>query len=411
MKTDLDSIMQTNNIDALLITGPAKHNPAMVYLTGGGHLTNADLVKKRGASPMLFYNPMERDEAAKTGLTMKNLADYRIDELTKQTGGDVEKAVVLRYQQMLTDLGLTEGRMAIYGKVDAGAAYAIFSALQQAMPDLTILGEVNDSTILQAMATKDSTEIDRIRQMGHITTAVVGQVADFLTSHRVENEVLVKRDGQPLTVGDVKRRINLWLAERDAENPEGTIFSIGRDAGVPHSSGNSSDVLRLGQTIVFDIFPCEAGGGYFHDFTRTWCLGYAPDEAHALFEDVLSVYQQIIGELEADTHCPEYQRRTCELFESQGHPTNSSHPQTERGYVHSLGHGVGLNVHERPWFGSNATPSDILQPGSVFTLEPGLYYPDRNMGVRLEDTLCINPDGKVEVLVDYPMDLVLPIKG
>lgn len=411
MKTDLDSIMQTNNIDALLITGSAKHNPAMFYMIGGGHLTTADLVKKSGTSPVLFYNPMERDEAAKTGLTTKNLADYRLEKLIKQTGGDVEKAIVLRYQQMLTDLDLTEGRMAIYGKVDAGVAYAIFSALHQAMPDLTILGEVNDSTLLQAMATKDSAEIERIRQMGQITAAVIGQVADFLTSHRVENEMLVKPDGQPLTVGDVKRRINLWLAEREAENPEGTIFAIGRDAGIPHSSGTSTDVLRLGQTIVFDIFPCEAGGGYYYDITRTWCLGYAPDEAQALYEDVLSVYRQVVDELTVGTHCPDYQSRTCELFESQGHPTIGSDPQTEEGYVHSLGHGVGLNLHERPWFGRDATQSDILRPGSVFTVEPGLYYPERNMGVRLEDTVYINPDGEVDILVDYPLDLVLPIKS
>ena len=88
-----------------------------------------------------------------------------------------------------------------------------------------------------------------------------------------------------------KRRINLWLAERGADNPEGTIFAIGRDAGVPHSTGTASDPLRLGQTIVYDIFPCEAGGGYYYDFTRTWCLGYAPDAVQALYQDVLDVYQ------------------------------------------------------------------------------------------------------------------------
>ena len=94
-------------------------------------------------------------------------------------------------------------------------------------------------------------------------------------------DMLIGRDGEPVTIGQVKGLINLWLAERGAENPEGTIFAIGRDAAVPHSSGNPSDILRLGQTIVFDIYPCEAGGGYFYDFTRTWCLGYAPDDVQA----------------------------------------------------------------------------------------------------------------------------------
>jgi Xaa-Pro aminopeptidase len=411
MKTDLDSLMQSRNLDALLVTGPAQHNPPMVYLTGGGHLTQADLIKKRGADPLLFYSPMERDEAAKTGLPGKNLADYRMVELLKQTGGDLLKANVLRYQQMFADTGLTEGRVAIYGKIDAGTAYALFTALQLAMPGLVFIGEVDDSTLLQAMATKDAGEVERIRRMGQLTTAVVGQVADFLTTHRVKDEVLVKSDGQPLTIGEVKNRINLWLVERDAENPEGAIFAIGRDAGVPHSSGTPADWLRLGQTIVFDIFPCEAGGGYFYDLTRTWCLGYATDEAQQLYEQVLSVYNQMMSELRPGALCRDYQIRTCELFEAQGHPTLKSNPQTEVGYVHSLGHGVGLNIHERPWFSMRATDDDVLAPGSIVTVEPGLYYPERGLGVRLEDTVWVRPDGQMEVLAEYPMDLVLPMQS
>jgi len=70
-----------------------------------------------------------------------------------------------------------------------------------------------------------------------------------------------------------------------------------------------------------------------------------------------------------------------------------------------------LNVHEQPWFGMNATEEDRLIPGAVFTLEPGLYYPEKNMGVRIEDTLYVSPDGKIQSLVEYPLDLVLPIKG
>jgi Xaa-Pro aminopeptidase len=275
---------------------------------------------------------------------------------------------------------------------------------------LTVVGEADNSLLLQAMATKDSDEVERVRRMGQITTQVVGKVAEFLTSHKTKNEVLVNRDDHPLTIGEVKNCIDLWLAERGVENPEGTIFSMGRDAGVPHNSGNPTDTLRLGQTIIFDIFPCEAGGGYFYDFTRTWCLGYATDEALQLYEDVYSVYQQIMSELQPVEHCPKYQRRTCELFEARGHPHILNDPQTQEGYVHNLGHGLGLHVHERPWFGLNASSEDRLYPGSVFTIEPGLYYPERGLGVRLENTVWVRPDGEMEVLADYPLDLVLPVK-
>jgi Xaa-Pro aminopeptidase len=168
--------------------------------------------------------------------------------------------------------------------------------------------------------------------------------------------------------------------------------------------------LRLGQTIIFDIYPCEAGGGYFYDFTRTWCLGYATDEALALYEDVLNVYRRIAGSLQAGTPCQDYQALACELFEGRGHPTPKSHPGTQAGYVHGLGHGVGLYIHERPYFSLNPGEDDLLPFGAVVTVEPGLYYPERSLGMRLEDTYWVRPDGKPEILAQYPLDLVLPMK-
>ena len=411
MKSDLDSLMSSKNLDAILVTGPAQHNPAMVYMTGGAHLTGADLIKKRGEEPVLFCYPMERDEAAHTGLKTRNLADYKMNDLLKEANGDMIKASATRYQLMFKDLDLLSGRLGVYGNLDAGVSLAIFSALQQALPGLTLVGELGTSIFLQAMMTKDEPEVERIRRMGKITTTVVSRVAEYLSSHSAKDGVIVKHDSNPLTIGDVKARINLWLAELGADNPEGTIFAIGRDAGVPHSSGTPTDLLRLGETIVFDIFPCEAGGGYYYDFTRTWCLGYAPDAAISLYENVLTVYKTIMSELQVGTLFKQYQQRTCELFEAQGHPTIQSNPVTQDGYVHSLGHGLGLHVHELPRSGMGATEEEILKPGVVMTIEPGLYYPEKGMGVRLEDSVYVRSDGQFEILAPYPLDLILPVKG
>ena len=258
MKTDLDALMLEKGLDAILITGPAQHNPGMVYMTGGGHVSSADLIKKRGEEPVLFFNPMERDEAAKSGLKTKNLMDYNFTELLKQSDGDYQRAIAKRYLLMLTELGIDSGKLALYGRSEIGINYAIFSALQREMPGLNLVGEINNSVLMLARMTKDAAEIERIRKMGKITTQVVAEVADYITSQAVRDGIMVKSNGESLTIGDVKKRINLWLSERGAENPEDTIFAIGRDAGVPHSSGNPSDPLKLGQTIVFDIYPWEA---------------------------------------------------------------------------------------------------------------------------------------------------------
>ena len=412
MKSDLERLMAEKGYAAILITGPAQHNPAMVYITGGGHMGHADLLMPQGGKPILFHNPMERDEAAATGLKTRNLVDYGWKDLLAEAEGDSLLATALRYKKMLTEYGVAAGKVVVFGKGEVGSNYAVYTALQGIMPEIEIIGEpARSSTLLEAMSTKDETEVERVRVMGKITTAVVAQVAEFLTSHPAKNGVLVKKDGQPLTIGEVKGKINLWLAEKGVENPHGTIFAIGRDAGVPHSTGNPNDVMALGKTIIFDIYPCEPGGGYHYDFTRTWCLGYAPDEVLALYDDVYQVYQTVMNELEVNKPFPFYQDRACEIFETQGHPTIKDDPSILEGYVHGLGHGVGLQIHEAPWSGSGATEKDILAPGVVATIEPGLYYPSKGMGCRLEDTITVLPNGKIEVLAEFPLDLVLPVKN
>lgn len=411
MKSDLNRLMEEKGFDAILITGSGQHNPAMVYLTGGGHMTSADVIMVRGNQPVLFHNPMERDEAKATGLRTKNLVEYNWKELMKEAEGDSIKAQAFRYQKMLADIGINQGKIAVYGNGDVGINFAVFSTLETISPGIQIIGEpARNSLILEAMKTKQSEEIERIRKMGKVTTAVVGKVADYLTSQRVKGEILITADGEPLTVREVKRKINLWLVENGVENPHGTIFAIGHDAGVPHSTGNPDDFIALGRTIVFDIFPCELGGGYHYDFTRTWCLGYAPDEAQALYEDVLKVYMAVVNELTVGEPFTNYQDMTCDLFETLGHQTIKSDLSIEEGYVHSLGHGVGLHIHEAPWSGIGATEKDTLDPGSVFTIEPGLYYPSKGMGCRLEDTFTITKEGEFKIIAEYPLDLVLPLK-
>lgn len=179
---------------------------------------------------------------------------------------------------------------------------------------------------------------------------------------------------------------------------------------MPHSTGNPDDLLRLGRTIVFDIYPCEAGGGYFYDFTRTWSLGYASPKARVLYDQVKAAFDQAMENLDLNAPFKDYQRLVCELYEKDGYPTPLHTPAPVEGYVHSLGHGLGLNVHERPWSGLTAADDNLLKPGVVVTIEPGLYYPEQGMGVRIEDSVWVRPDGSMEILAEYPYDFVLKMK-
>ena len=98
-----------------------------------------------------------------------------------------------------------------------------------------------------------------------------------------------------------------------------------------------------------------------------------------------------------------------DYLESKGHKTSRSHPGTNEGYVHGLGHGVGLKIHERPSI--SHLSEDKLVAGNVITIEPGVYYPDRGFGVRIEDMVYIADDGQLVTLTDFHKELVLPLKG
>lgn len=412
MKSDFDALMQTNNLDALIVFGHAAYNPPMYYFTGGGNVSHAVLIKKRGAEAVLFHGDMERDEASKSGLKCIPYSKYDYDELLKRANKDGGLANAMRTELMLRDVGIASGRVGVYGMYDVGATFGLLMATQKLMPEIEFVGERRDDSIfMRAMETKDEGEVARIRKMGKITTEVVGLVRDYLTACDVrDDEVLLKENGTPLTVGDVHSKIRLWISERGAELPSGFIFAIGRDAGVPHSSGNPSDLMQLGKTIVFDIYPAEAGGGYYYDFTRTWSLGYATPEEQELYGQVKEIFDKLMDDFDLNASFKDYQRMTCEYFESKGHKSQLNTKSPQEGYVHSLGHGVGLNIHERPFSGLQTGDDQRLAAGVVVTSEPGLYYPEKGMGFRIEDTLWVRPDGKIETLAEYPYDFVLPMK-
>jgi len=412
MKSDLDSLMKARNLDALVVFGNAEHNPPMRYMTGGGHVSHATLIKKQGKPAILFHGDMERDEAAKSGLKLISYSHYDGVALHKKANGNALLAAAMRAELMLKDADVTSGRVGIYGTYDLGAIFGMLTHVQKIMPSVEFVGEGHDDSIfMRAMETKDEDEVARIRNMGMVTTLVVGKVRDLLTGCNVrDDEVLLNDNGAPLTVGDVHSKIRLWVAEQGAELPSGFIFAIGRDSGVPHSAGTPTDLMRLGQTIVFDIYPAEAGGGYYYDFTRTWSLGYATPEAQKLFDQVKEIFDTLNDNFDLNTPFANYNIMTCEYFESKGHPSPLHTKAPVEGYVHSLGHGVGLNIHERPFSGLTATEDQRLAPGVVITSEPGLYYPEKGMGFRIEDTLWVRPDGKMETLVEYPYDFVLPMK-
>ncbi|NBU62952.1 MAG: M24 family metallopeptidase, partial [Chloroflexia bacterium] len=156
--------------------------------------------------------------------------------------------------------------------------------------------------------------------------------------------------------------------------------------------------------------PKDASG-YYHDMTRTFAIDYASPELEKVYADVLGAFNAVVGEFEAGAPTKPYQTMVCDYFAARGHETIATKYPIEEGFIHSLGHGLGLEVHEDFGFPSLADRGDVLVPGAVFTVEPGLYYPSKGYGVRIEDTYWCRPDGQFESLTDFPKDLVIPLRG
>lgn len=409
MKSELDRLMAERNLDGFLVLGSSGGNPVMNYLTGGAHLENALVLKRRGGPLTLIHGSMERDTAAETGLTLVDRDQtYNQYHFLQKHGGDQVAATVDYLGQVIRDHRLL-GRLGIYGMADAGATLTLLTRLQDEIEDVELVGEFGTSLFSLARETKDEWEIGQLREAGRLTCIVMGEVQEFIQGHRTRDEVVIKADGSPLTIGDVKGFMRMRCMVHGLSEHHDTIFSQGRDAGVPHNRGDGTMPLRLGQSIIFDFFPLVASG-YCHDVTRTWSLGYATDEVQQAWDECKEIFDKTMAAIKLGVPYRDLQIMTCEYFESKGHPTPMSSPGTHIGYVHSLGHGIGLDIHEEPRLSASAGNATVAAPGHVFSVEPGLYYPERGFGVRIEDSVAFTETGELINLTDYPYDLVIPMK-
>jgi len=180
------------------------------------------------------------------------------------------------------------------------------------------------------------------------------------------------------------------------------IVSHGYQTAVGHDPG-SGPILE-GEPVIVDLFPQDPESGCFADMTRTFCLGEPPAwlvEYHGLCREALELVYPAVR--------PEARGRdlfdlVCDHFEAAGYTTQRTKQPgavLEDGFFHSLGHGVGLDVHEQPFLGRLGR--EELVPGDVLAVEPGLYRKGFG-GCRLEDLVLVTEDG-CEVLTDYPYDL------
>ena len=393
--------------EALLVVAGSSRDPDLAPFVGPVHLGRAFLVLLgTGAARLGFLTPMERDEAARTGLDLLEPAEIGVETLSRERPEPARfwGALLVR---ALDAAGIAVGRLALAGHLGAGHAVGFSRELREAGYE-----PVDGHEVVRLLRkAKGAGEVDAIRVAARGTAAALRRVAELLAAAESAPSAgggggaggaELRLGGEPLSVGRLRGEVFSVLAGHGLEQPEGNIVAPGREGAVPHSIGTDERVLRAGESLVVDLFPRDR---LFADCTRTFCVGEPPEalaRAHGLVRTALE------GAREAarpGARGWSLQEEVCALFGDAGFPTPISDPGTENGYVHNLGHGVGHELHEYPSFRREAGAEGLLGAGDVITLEPGLYDPDAGWGVRLEDLLVLGEDGIAEDLTPLPYEL------
>jgi Xaa-Pro aminopeptidase len=410
MIASISKLMEDRNLDLLWLSGASNECPEIYYLTGGVSLTAAWILVRPGKRPLLVHGPMEREAAAASGCATIDFSALDREKIARHENDPL--AVSLEMFVRLAEREALGGRMAMHGLADPGETHHLLKAIEQRLPQIQVVRDV-PPVMESSRATKDDAELEAMRAVAEDSLACIQTALDTIRACHERDGIVITADGEPLTVGRVKSLLRSKMAGRNLLETHETILGQGREAGVPHASSDNNEPLQTGVATVFDVFPCRGGGGYFFDITRSFTIGRPDPEFEKLYKQVYDVQQLAIERAAAGVHGSELQKLACDEFERQGHATVLGTPATRSGYVHSLGHGIGLEVHEAPFLRLQEKPDErnCLIPGSVFTIEPGLYYPQRGQGVRIEDVVYIDEDGTAKVLAPFAKFSVLELEG
>jgi Xaa-Pro aminopeptidase len=224
------------------------------------------------------------------------------------------------------------------------------------------------------------------------TERAMGRAIEMISSSRIRDGKLFL-NGSPLTSEIIRGEINSELSRLGC-TALNTIVACGIHSSMPHNRGEGP--LFAGQPIVIDIFPRSQESGYFGDMTRTVVKGEPSKELEKMYQTVLKGQKLGLSLIKHRARVKDIHGAIVEFFKKSGFETGMMDGK-QQGFIHSTGHGLGLEIHEPPRVSFTDT---ILEEGNVITVEPGLYY-EKLGGVRIEDVVVVKRDG-CTTLTRYP---------
>jgi len=251
--------------------------------------------------------------------------------------------------------------------------YAFYERLRSAGVELTQA----QPTIEKLRAVKDETELATLRKACGITDRAFERLTQVQLSGRTER--------------DVSWELQQIFHEEGADDVAFEfIVGAGPTGSSPHARAGDR-VIATGELVVVDA-GCTIGG-YASDYTRTFATGPLDGEAKDAYEVVLRAQQAALEGIRAGVSGVDADGLARSVIDESAFAGKLGH---------GLGHGLGLDVHEAPRLSTES--SDVLQPGNVVTVEPGVYL-DGKFGIRIEDDVVVTQDG-IENLTGFTKDLI-----
>jgi Xaa-Pro aminopeptidase len=337
------------------------------------------LYVERNGSRYAFVSPLELPRMQLDGLAAVPFEDLGMDELIAQglSSDELDRELVLRACRRV-------------GIDDAVAPRTFPLDLADHLRANGVQVRSHGETFDQRRRVKTEAELEGIRRAQR-------------SAEQAMDAIRARLRGGTATCEELRAEAMRAFTEAGMIVPDIVIVSHGAQTAVGHEPGFGE--VQPGEPVVVDLYPQDPESGCFTDMTRTFCVGEPPEELarfHALVREALDLAYDVLkpGVKGQDAH-----RAVCDFFQGHGFPTQLTKPPGEvldEGFDHSLGHGVGLEVHEEPGLGRLGRSELVV--GDVVAVEPGLYRPGFG-GCRLEDTVLVSKSG-VELLGSgYSYDL------
>ena len=264
--------------------------------------------------------------------------------------------------------------LAIEDEIISVAEHKRFS---DALPCKLISGASDLITSLRRK--KNPEELEKIAKAQSLTDAAFEHILDFISPDKTEIDIALE--------------LEFFMRKMGADGIAfDTIAVSGAASSLPHGVPTNTKLRKGFLTMDFGA----KFDGYCSDMTRTVCIGRADDEMKRVYKTVLSAQEHALENICEGMLCRDADSLARDIIKHAGYGDN---------FGHSLGHGVGLYIHESPSLSPNAKDDLRLERGHVVTVEPGIYLEGR-FGVRIEDMIAIDHDGTVRNFTKSPKKLI-----